>query len=393
MPLDQEPPSPSSTPPTDPLPDLYVHVPFRQKPRSYDEGYTAISHTPSDESTFVTALTHELDQYDGHPISEGPIATVYVGGGRPSLLSLDAIQALCEALTSELDPSASEEVAIEVNPADTSLQYLKELRQLGVTRVSIEALSFVSDTLEVVDAPHTVDQATGAVRQARGAGVRSFSVDLLFGSSEHPLSHWKTSLHRAVELGVPHVTLHERKSAGVEDDTEDARAERFAFAMTFLQAKGYEQYQLTHFARPGHRSHHQQNYYTHGNYLGLGPSAESFWWPHRAENMTARRWSNVRDLARYVEHLSQGAAPVARRESLDHTTLAREYTLLRLRTSEGLDLDVLADRYGVDLRVHHGSLLDRLTKEGLIHDDPNCVRLTDRGRLLTDAITQRLLSE
>lgn len=356
---------------------LYVHIPAVQ------------NHHHFDRSALVAAISQEIEHHSLHSREE-PITTVYVGG-RPSLLAAESIRTLARSLRNELDGDPIEEVTVEVRPANASSRSLKTLRQLGATRLSIEGLSFVDEDLTAVGASHSADEVVGAIERSREMGFRSVSVDLHFGAPGQSLSNWKASLQRTVELRVPHVALHELDPDDDRTDAEEERAECLAFAMTFLKAKGYEQYELTHFARLSHRSHHQENYYAHGNYLGLGPGAESFWWPDRSANTTARRWSNVEDPTAYVEQLIQGESPVAHRETLDRSALAREYVLLRLRTNDGLNLDVLETRYGVDLRSRKSSALHRLTEEGLIHDDPDRVRLTDRGRLLTDAITQRLL--
>lgn len=359
---------------------LYLHVPFRQ------------SLSPDDESAFTTAVIRETEHYARLPYTDASFRTLYLGGGRPSSLSESTLHALIEALRQRLPVETVEETTLELHPADASRSLLCALRDLGVTRLSIDARSFVDDELRATDAPHSAADLRRILHTARDAGFEHLSVDLALGDPKQSLSTWKTSLHRAVALRVPHVTLHERESTVSPSDGED-HADCFAFAMTFLKAKGYEQYELTHFARPGHRSRYQTHVYAHGNVLGLGPGAESFWWTDRSDPSTARRWSNVSDAATYVQRLRNDASPIGQREDLDQTALAHEYILLRLRTSDGLDLNVLDDRHGVSLRDHRAATLDRLAADGLIHDDPDRVRLTSRGGRLADAVTRRLIRD
>lgn len=356
---------------------LYVHIPAR------------LNRRPPDTSAFTTALTREMHQYARPLFSDRDAQTLYIGGDRPSGLAPSTLRTVFQSIHQTLGTASLTETTVELHPDDASPAYLKALRQLEITRLSINARSFAKDELRALGASHSAEELHRILREARRIGFEHTSVDLFFGGGVQSLSAWKTSLQRTVDLRVPHITVHERTPT--ENRHADDRAERLAFAMTFLDAKGYEQYELTHFARPGHRSRHQEQYYTHGNYLGLGPGAESFWWPNRSDNTTAQRWSNVEDPEAYVEHLRRGAVPVARRETLHDIALAREYVLLRLRTNEGLNLHVLETRYGIDLRSRRASVLDRLREEDLIEDDPDFVRLTDRGRLLTDAITRRLL--
>lgn len=366
---------------------LYVHVPFRAAPRPYDDAYTVVNPTP-DASVLAAVLAREIDRHANSLLEGVPIRSLYVGGGRPSLCRPGALRPLVRALGRVVEPTTLDEVTVELHPADASSGYLSHLRRLGVTRLSIEGLSFVGEDLTAVGAPHSADDLARSIRRVRRAGFRQFSVDLVFGGAGQSRAGWKASLHRAVSLGVPHLTLHEL-------DTGDAekRADQLAFALTFLRAKGYVPYELTHFARPGHRSLHQEHVYAHGSILGLGPGAESFWAPDLPPSPAARRWSNVADLTAYVEGLQADAPPVAHDETLSTSALAREYMLLRLRTQAGLDLNALADRYDLRLRDRKADTLRRLRRRGLIHEDPDRVALTDRGRLLTDAITRRLLRE
>jgi oxygen-independent coproporphyrinogen-3 oxidase len=345
---------------------LYLHLPFREPP------------SPDEESAFTAAVIREMDQYARPPFTHADFQTLYVGGGRPSLLSPSALGTLVETICEKLGATAIEEATLELCPSNASPSFLSALRNLGFTRLSIDGRPLTPETRRLVS-------------QARAMGFGSMSVDLSFGPRQS-LAAWKTSLHRAIDLRVPHVTLHEQEPEETRRD-EERRADHFAFAMRFLDAKGYDQYELTHFARSGHHSRYQAHVYAHGNVLGLGPEAESFWWPDRTVPSTAERWSNVSDVATYVERLRTDASPVAQREALNRPALAHEYILLRLRTSDGLDLDVLHDRYDCPLRDHRAAILDRLATEGLIHDDPDRVRLTSRGRLLADAVTQRLIRE
>ncbi|WP_118838771.1 coproporphyrinogen-III oxidase family protein [Salinibacter ruber] len=366
---------------------LYVHVPYRAASRPHDDAYTVVDPTP-DASILSTALAREIDRHADSVLDDVPIRSLYVGGGRPSLCRPGALRPLVRVLGRVVEPTMLDEVTVELHPADTSPVYLCHLRRVGVTRLSIEGLSFVEEDLDAMAAPHGPDDLVRSIRQVRRAGFRQFSVDLLFGGAGQSRAGWKASLQRAVSLGVPHLTLHELETG----DTKK-RADQLAFALTFLRAKGYVPYELTHFARPGHQSLHQEHVYAHGDILGLGPGAESFWTPDAHDSSAARRRSNVADLTAYVERLQADATPVAHDETLSTSALAREYMLLRLRTQAGLDLDALADRYDLRLRDRKADTLRRLRRRGLIHEDPARVALTDRGRLLTDAITRRLLRE
>jgi len=367
---------------------LYIHIPLQRSPHAYDQRF-AVDVDAANVDRFVAALRRELRLYVGEYAEEDPLRTVYFGGGRPSLLSRDQLRSVLATLNDCADLSAVEEVTIEVHPADAREESLRALRQMGIDRVSVGALSFFPSDLEAVNAPHSAEQVTRAFRDLRAAGFQKVSVDLLFGWPDQTQSEWKAVLDRTAELNLPHVTLIEAASEDGRVASDDVLAHRLEYAMTYLRAEGYTQYELTHFARPGARSIHQSQYYAHENQLGLGPSAESFWWGHRGRAM-ARRWTNVSDLDRYVKLLTDRFPPVAFRQTLDRSALATEYVLLRLRTDDGLNLHQLEARYDVDLAASAWSLLDRLESEGLADIDGPHLRLTDRGRLVADAITEKL---
>lgn len=369
---------------------LYIHVPFRDAPRLFDDSYYVVP-SASDVAEYTRALASEIRQSTELAEAAELVTTVYIGGGRPGHLPSDSVRALVESLREDIGCQSIEEATVELAPDDATNNRLHELAETGITRISLETLSFLQEEVDALRAPHSAEQSVRAVRQTEETSFDSYSVTLAFGASGQTLATWKASLHRAVDLGVPHVTIREISPAGNQKEPTVDAAECLAFAMTFLQAKGYRQYELTHFARPEHTSRHQRNFYAHGNQLGLGLGAESFWWPNRSDPTTARRWTNVDDLQEYIECIENEESPLGDQESLSRKTLAHEYVMLRLRTKEGVDLDELESRYDVSLRSDHGQFLDRLTREGLIHTDPGSIRLTDRGRLLTDAITQRLL--
>ncbi len=367
---------------------LYVHIPFQRTPHAYDDSY-AVDVDSADCSRFVSALRRELRSKANTYVTREPISTLYAGGGRPSLLSLGSVHSLLRTFIDVFDTSELQEATVEVAPADATSDYLHGLRRMGIDRLSLPVLSFFPSALRAVDAPHTTHEAIRAIRRARTVGFNTLSVDLLFGGADQSLADWRAVLQLAVAMDLPHLTLIEADGPSVASD--DALANRFKFAMRFLQSEGYNQHELTHFARDGHHSRHQENYYAHANQLGMGPSAESFWWPRRTADGNAQRWANVADLDEYANLLNDGASPVSYRDPLDRTALAQEYVMLRLRTRAGLDLNRLEHQYGCDLRAEHGDTLDRLCDNGLLHRTNNTIHLSNRGVLVADAIARRLL--
>jgi oxygen-independent coproporphyrinogen-3 oxidase len=299
------------------------------------------------------------------------------------------------------DVSALDEVTFELSPADASSEYLLGLHSMGIRRLSISALAFFPEELSAMRAPHSAPEVGQALDRARAASIDDLSIDLAFGWASQDLELWQATLRQVVQRQIPHVTLIEMTPPPHSPvDTRELLARKVArfykVAMRRLQEAGYEHYDIAHFARPGRRAVHNHGYANHANYVGFGPSARSFWWTDREAGGPARRWSNVADLKGYVKLLRRDELPVDRDEEVPLRELAGEYVLGRLGTTEGLDLDVLATRYDYDLRTAKAKALKRLLAEGYLeHPDDeeatHLLRLTERGKLVADAIMQYLM--
>lgn len=369
---------------------LYIHIPFREHDRAYDDAFVSARADVNYEA-FTDAMAREIrQQADAHG-EELPLRSVYAGGGRPSLAPLDAMVPLLRAV-SQFDTNHIEEVSAELSPKDATERYVKGLATMGFNRLVVEALSFDDTELNTIDAPHTTHDIYQCLEHAQAVGIENISLDVTFGWPESTLDSWKQTLETVVECSVPHVTLLEWPSYTTDEAQDLLRTKQYRYALQYLQEHGFEPYEISHFAQPGYRSKHNENYWAHGSFLGIGPAAHSFWWHPESEN--PRRWANVQDIEEYARLLAQNKSPVSLRQAVDRNTLADEYLMMRLRVAEGLDLTHYRRRYGVDLKTGHGTLLDRLHENDLICAfDDDRLRLTDAGRLVCDEIVRRLLPE
>lgn len=292
------------------------------------------------------------------------------------------------------------ETTFELNPEDASEEYLSDIKGLGVDRLSLGIQSFFDSDLKFMGRAHNKDQARESIDAISKVGFDRFSIDLIFGLPDQPAEYWAANLEVALERSVSHISTYsltvEEKTplwklvqlGRVEPADDEIHTERFRFAMHYLQEAGFEHYEISSFALEGHRSVHNHRYWSHSNYIGFGPSAHSFWWL----GLPARRWSNVRNLNRYEAFLSGHSRPIEGQEALSLDTLGREYVMLRLRTADGLDLDILEERYGVDLLTENIDDLAFLESSGFIKPIRNqIVRLTDLGKTVCDSVTDRLL--
>ena len=247
---------------------------------------------------------------------------------------------------------------------------------------------------------HDAAQAQAGV-EAAVQEIGDVSVDLIFGIPDQPFEHWGANLQRAVRLGASHLSCY---SLTVEDRTplkklvdtgqvvpegDEELRERFLFTHDYLGEHGFEHYEVSSFARPGHRSRHNEGYWTHQTTIGLGPSAHSFWRETRSRGW---RWADLAHLGRWQGLVLAGESPVEWREQIDADALADEAVLLGLRRLvDGLDLDRMERDYGVDLLRDRRAELAALEGAGLLEVTPARVRLTPEGAAVADAVALRLV--
>ncbi len=376
---------------------LYIHVPFCRQRCVYCDFYFVTGQR--DHSSFVEALCMELGRAAHRGFNES-VATIYLGGGTPSQLASCDISRILAAADNAFDTSRVTEITIELNPEDTTATYLRELRELGINRVSLGIQSFFDDDLQFMNRSHNASEAARALELVAESDLDSYSVDLIFGLPKQPRTRWAANLERLAAFDPPHVStyaltiepktpLHKQVARGlVTPETDESVAALYQTTMDTLREHGLEHYEISSFSKPGHRARHNQRYWTHANYLGFGPSAHSFWWDNAS---AAHRWSSVRSLHKYLSLIRSSKDATDNRESLTLETLGEERIMLGLRTAEGIELSVLKDIYGIDLVAVNGKAIESLAQAGLLSCDDGFLRLTDRGKHVCDHVTTRLL--
>ena len=384
---------------------LYIHIPFCEHKCIYCDFYSiAPQESPTRKrelvEEFLDALKSEIRQRSQEDRFRVSYETVFFGGGTPSLLSPSSIAEILELVASGFAIQADAEVTLETNPGTVDREKLKEFRAAGVNRLSIGIQSFHDDELRFLTRIHSAAQARECVQDARRSGFENISFDLMFALPSQTLERWESSLRQAVELGPTHISCYslmvepntplskmvERKQ--VVPVSADGDAELYEFTIQFLQTRGYGQYEVSNFAQPGFKSRHNSNYWNHSNYLGLGPSAHSFWFSGGART-AAERWWNIANVAAYAERLANGVVPVAGREELSLEQLIREEVFLGLR-SEGIDVAGFRKRYGGDLLNERRSRIESLLDEGMAVVEGGILKLTSKGYMMCDEISASL---
>jgi len=370
---------------------LYLHVPYCTVRCSYCDFYL-VPGRRRDPSHYVAALRAEI-LAAGREFPGRAADTVHLGGGTPSLLSLTHLGAILESLRSSFALAGGTEIALEANPEDLDPERLLDYACAGVNRLTIGVQALDDALLGLMGRPHDAGQAMAAVAAAKRSPVRSVGVDLILGLPGQRRAAALEGIARLADLGVDHLSLyllevHEGTRLGKDlararrtpmDDDEAARL--YEEAAEFLEGRGFEHYEISNFARPGHRSRHNVKYWTDQEYLGFGPSAHSY--------VGGRRWANTSDLAAY---LALGGAGCARVEDKRSQRLrAIEALVAGLRLADGVDLGVLRARYGSDFIPPDDAVVGGLAGAGLLASESGRLRLTRRGRLVSNEIFERFL--
>jgi len=348
---------------------------------------------------FVDSLLLEMGMYASFTPGVS-FDTVYLGGGTPSLLPPRSLEKIFAHLRRTFSIAEGSEITMEVNPGSVSEEKLAAYRVLGVNRLSIGVQSFEDDELQFLSRIHSAREAHEVVGMARSAGFTNLSLDLIFALPGQTVEVWERSLVHALSFEPEHLSAYTLvvenatplarlvRSGQVIPSPLESEARMLEFTMDFLGARGYEHYEVSNYARPGFRSRHNSNYWTHRNYLGFGPSAHSFW--RRDLDAPASRWQNTPDLGQYIARAGGGSLPVSSEEVVSERSLINERIFLGLR-ADGVDLERLKKDFRFDLDDRHREVIDLLVREEMMVTENGCLRLTPRGFLVCDEIAVKLL--
>jgi putative oxygen-independent coproporphyrinogen III oxidase len=373
-------------------PGLYLHVPFCSAICPYCD-FAVLTGGPERRRRFADHLISEISLWSPDRSAFDSIDTIYFGGGTPSALAPEDIARTLAAARGNLSIQDGAWISFEANPEDVNPASVRSWRDLNVHFLSLGIQSFDADALKFLGRRHTPEEARRSVEIARAAGFDTISIDLIYGLPGQPFEIWRRTLEQAVALQPDHIscyqlTFHEGTPFGfrlakgqMSELPEEAQGDIFLFTHEFLRDQGYPAYEVSNFARsPEHRSRHNQKYWHHVPYLGLGPSAHSF--------SGTRRWWNERKLGPYEKRIEAGERPVAGSEELTREDLALEALMLGLRTVEGIDLAAFQERYGVDLLKRNEPLIERLVREDLVRIEGDLLIPTFAGLAVTDSLAR-----
>lgn len=368
------------------LPGLYIHIPFCLSKCGYCSFHSVTTtHLVEDA---VNAITQEMDLYRDYFFH---FDSVYIGGGTPSLLSIHQMESLFQAIHQNFEIARSAEITLEVNPGDVSLEYYRNLKNLGINRLNIGVQSFDDKILRFLERRHSAAEASSAFLTARKAGFRNIGMDLIYGIYGQSIKTWKKDILKALSFSPEHLSCYQLsldpqtplyrqyQHKGWSLPAEQEALDFFMTTSGTLTQAGYIHYEVSNFARTENlQSRHNTKYWRHVPYLGFGPAAHSF--------DGDCRWCNMTTIEAYLINIGEGKKPLEKSEILTRDQLALENLFLGLRTKDGINLDAHKTRYGSDLLAEKRPIINELIQQGLVDLKDGRLRPTLAGMAVADSL-------
>lgn len=373
---------------------VYIHIPFCKSKCSYCDFYSV---TDADAiERYLAALSREIQFHKSDSRLDGArIATIYLGGGTPSLLTSAQVSGILDELSSAFPLAEDTEFTIECNPDDLDQERVEGYVEAGVNRISLGVQSMHDSELRHLGRRHGVAEVHRAVELFYESGLKNFSIDLIYGIPGQNLDSWLESVSKALSLNPKHVSMYcltaeagtplfeSIRRGEVELPPDEAVREMYISGAEALESHYLKQYEISNFAADGYHSRHNCAYWTGRPYIGLGPSASSYIHP--------QRWKNVSSLDAYLTGIEQSQRVARDIETIDPETGRREYLMLSLRLKSGMDLAEYKERFGHDLLGEREALIGHYTNSGFAELAQNRLYLTREGMFVSDEIIRSLI--
>lgn len=369
---------------------IYVHIPFCKQACHYCDFHFSTS--LQYKSEMITALLREIELRSPY-LEDKKIESIYFGGGTPSLLEAEEIMRIIDAIAKHFDIANQAEITLEANPDDLNATKVNSLRNTQVNRFSIGIQSFFEEDLKWMNRAHNQQEAVASIMRVQDAGFENITCDLIYGYPLLTDEKWQHNMQQLIDFEIPHISSY---SMTVESKTAldhfikkglspainpDQAADQMSFLINTLETRGYEQYEISNFAKNERYARHNTKYWKGAHYLGIGPSAHSF-------NGVSRSW-NISNNAKYITSINSNQLPFEI-EELSTLDQINESIMTSLRTMWGLDLNNMERKFGQS--VKNRILLESapfLADKSLIVEEDK-LKLTDAGKLIADRIMSDL---
>jgi len=377
---------------------LYIHYPFCLQKCRYC-AFNSVSDAPCNSDEYLAGLLTELELRREMPEKGSVAGTLYFGGGTPSLLEPEQVARIIAAAAKYYALAADAEITLECNPGTVTSGKLAAFRAAGVNRLSLGVQSFDDEFLEVLGRAHSAEDALTALRAAREAGFDNIGIDLIHSLPGQSLAQWQRELSQACELnpehlsiygltieeGTPFALLEEQGALLLPDEEESACM--YELSSELLAAHGFEQYEIANFARPGFLSRHNSGYWLRRSFLGFGAGAHSF----LRQPEAGLRFSNTEKVEDYLALVCHGSLPTFESRNLSRDEAMAECLFLGLRLKEGVSLAGFCEEFSMSFQETYGEACANLIAGGLLEIREGFLRLTEKGRILSNQVFVKFL--
>lgn len=373
---------------------LYIHIPFCLKKCNYCD-FVSFPLNKREIGGYVQYLKKEIKIFvEKKNIKNISLSTVYLGGGTPSLLTVDEMENIFSSIRENFNLLKDAEITVEANPETVELNKFKAFKDLGVNRISIGAQSFNDNTLKILGRVHNAERIYKSFNYARKAGFENINIDLMFALPDESIKDLSHSLKEAISLNPEHISFYslmiergtafyrERKYLNLPNNDEEAY--QYQFGIDFLEKNGYKQYEISNFAKPGFECRHNITYWENLPYIGFGVAAGSYF--------ERKRTRNVLKLYNYYKKIDRDILPVGLYEHLKGKKAKGEHIIMNLRTLKGCDKHLYYVRFGSFPETDFGKEIKFLKENKLIREDKQFIQLTQKGLFLANVVFEQFIS-
>jgi oxygen-independent coproporphyrinogen III oxidase len=374
---------------------IYIHIPYCARICPYCD-FNVYARKQDEHGDYVDALIAEIDLIAQHQ-SHREVATIFIGGGTPSLLPSADIGRMLERLSEHFTVSPDAEITMEANPEGLEADYLRNLRATGISRLSIGIQTHQAHGLKVLGRAHKPETPIRGIAAAREAGFDNLSLDFIFGWPGQTQEDWEHDLDTILEIEPEHASMY---SLIIEPNTpyqtavdrgilvpvdDDRVSEMYEATLDRMQTAGWDHYEISNWARsPEYRSLHNLIYWRNAEYIALGAGAHG--------HLDGQRYSNIRLPAKYIESIQAGTLPVADSETIDRATAIAETMMLGLRlTTDGVSTAAFEERHGLPITSIYGETIAYLQSINMVEWNDDALRLTRSGLLIANEVAERFL--
>jgi len=369
---------------------IYLHIPFCDTKCIYCDFYSITNHSKKTE--FLSSIKKEI-QFYSKQLADRKFDSIFFGGGTPSLLSYDEFTAIFDELYSNYNISSDTEITIEANPGTLDLNKLGVFKKLPINRISFGVQSFIDSELQFLTRIHSAKQAKESILAAKAAGFDNVNLDMIFALPGQTMDSWKYNLDEAIKLDTKHISAYSlifekgtmlysmRDKGQVQNADIELEQEMYEYTMQHLSDAGYRQYEISNYAKPGYECRHNLKYWTLEEYISFGPSASSY--------IGNKRWTNIKNIGRYIELVDSGKPAHGFIETIDKDTSVTEHIMLGLR-SVGVNFEDFRRKHNIDFESAYTTPIETLITNGYAVKDAHSISLTRKGYAVCDEIVATL---